>query len=666
MANSPYEIMEIDPSIKPYKADIDLRMQRYNSMKQRLLGTTSQRITDFANGHLYFGFHCDKSGWYYREWAPNAEAISLFGDFNNWNSSSHKLNPIGNGVWEIFIAGRNTLVHGSKVKIQITADGHSFDRIPLYCKRVIQDPATKTFDGLIWNPPHKFKWTDESFNINHSIPPLIYESHIGMASDEARIATFTEFTKNILPRIHKLGYNTIQLMAIMEHPYYGSFGYQVSNFFAVSSRFGTPEELKKLINTAHKKGIAVLLDIVHSHAARNEVEGIGAFDGTDYQFFHAGQRGEHPVWGTKLFNYGKPEVIHFLLSNLKFWLDEYHFDGFRFDGITSMLYHDHGLGGVFDNYKKFFSLNTDIDAITYLQLATTLIKEIKPASILVAEDMSGMPGMCLPILAGGIGFDYRLNMGIPDFWIRTLRNKKDEDWDMEELWYELSQHRPQEKVINYAESHDQALVGDKTIFFWLADKETYWNMDIDSKNIIIDRAIALHKLIRLISITIAGDGYLNFMGNEFGHPEWIDFPREGNGWSYHYACRRWHLADDKKLRFQFLQQFDKTLIQLFNERQLLNYPTELIYTDNEHKIIVCRKQNLLFIFNFHPSNDHVVTISSSASAKFHRLLLTNIKKFGEYSPDTKNVFYQTSLRNNQYLLEVPLQKRSAAILEPVK
>lgn len=666
MANSPYKIMEIDPSLKPYKADIDLRMQRYNYTKQRLLGKTNQRITDFANGHLYFGFHCDKSGWYYREWAPNAEAISLFGDFNNWNSSSHKLNSIGNGVWEIFIAGQNTLVHGSKVKIQITADGHSFDRIPLYCKRVIQDPATKTFDGLIWNPPHKFKWTDELFNINHSIPPLIYESHIGMASDEARIATFTEFTKNILPRIHKLGYNTIQLMAIMEHPYYGSFGYQVSNFFAVSSRFGTPEELKKLINTAHKKGIAVLLDIVHSHAARNEVEGIGAFDGTDYQFFHAGQRGDHPVWGTKLFDYGKPEVIHFLLSNLKFWLDEYHFDGFRFDGITSMLYHDHGLGGVFDNYKKFFSLNTDIDAITYLQLATTLVKEIKPASILVAEDMSGMPGMCLPILEGGIGFDYRLNMGIPDFWIRTLRNKNDEDWDMEELWYELSQHRPQEKVINYAESHDQALVGDKTIFFWLADKETYWNMDIDSKNIIIDRAIALHKLIRLISITIAGDGYLNFMGNEFGHPEWIDFPREGNGWSYHYACRRWHLADDKKLRFQFLQQFDKTIIHLFNERQLLNYPTELIYTDNEHKIIVCRKQNLLFIFNFHPSNDHVVTIPSATSAKFHQLLLTNIKKFGEYSTDTKNVFYQTSLSNNQYLLEVPLQKRSAAILEPVK
>lgn len=169
--------------------------------------------------------------------------------------------------------------------------------------------------------------------------------------------------------------------------------------------------------------------------------------------------------GYKTFNYGKPEVIHFLLSNIKFWLNEYHFDGFRFDGVTSMLYRNHGLGVSFDSYEKYFSMNTDIEAITYLQFANELIKEINPNSISIAEDMSGMPGMCIPIKDGGIGFDYRLAMGVPDFWIKTISNLSDEDWDLGKMWYELTTRRPGEKNIGYCESHDQALVGDKTIIF---------------------------------------------------------------------------------------------------------------------------------------------------------------------------------------------------------
>lgn len=655
-----YGILQIDPYLQPYKADIELRMKNYEDTKRRLL-TKHENLSSFANGHLYFGFQKQENGWYYREWAPNAQEISLIGDFNDWNRTSHKLKQVSAGIWEIFISGVDTLPHASKVKIEITANGQRFDRIPLYCKRVIQDPNTHNFDGLFWNPEHPFIWTDGAFDIQKTKPLLIYESHVGMSGIKEGITTFQEYTDFMLPRIKKLGYNTIQLMAIAEHPYYGSFGYQISNFYAVSSRFGSPEDLKLLIDTAHNMGIAVLLDLVHSHAAKNVLEGIGAFDGTEYQFFHNGSRGNHPAWGTKLFNYGKPEVIHFLLSNIKFWLEEYHFDGFRFDGVTSMLYHDHGLGEVFDGYQKYFSPNTDIEAIAYLQLAAELSKEVNPSCVLIAEDMSGMPGMCLPVSDGGIGFDYRLGMGMPDFWIKTLRDKRDEEWDLGQLWHELTQRRPKEKVIGYCESHDQALVGDKTIMFWLADKEMYWHMDNNSQSNIIDRAMSLHKIIRLITCTCTGEGYLNFMGNEFGHPEWIDFPREGNGWSYYHARRRWDLADDTNLRYHYLQDFDEAMLRFVKENDLLSKNTKLLLHDEENKILVYLKGECLFAFNFHPHKNYTAFIQMNKQVNYQLVFHSEWKEFGGLRGfDCSISMIPVSFRNKAQL-KIPIISRTAAI-----
>ena len=275
------------------------------------------------------------------------------------------------------------------------------EHIPLYARRVVQDPKTVTWCAEVVDNWKTYPWTDQDFKGADSL--YIYEAHVGMSQEEGKVGTYREFAKNVLPRIKKAGYNAVQLMAVMEHPYYGSFGYQVANFYAASSWFGKPEDLKYLVDKAHKLGIRVLLDVVHSHAVKNTAEGINMFDGTEWQFFHSGPKGDHPAWGTKCFNYGKDEVIHFLLSNLAFWMTEYHFDGFRFDGITSMLYHDHGLGSNFDNDNKYFSMNTHTEAITYLQLANELIREVNPNAITIAEDMSGMPGMCLPIADGGEG-----------------------------------------------------------------------------------------------------------------------------------------------------------------------------------------------------------------------------------------------------------------------
>lgn len=660
-----YKILKIDPYLKDFEKDINLRMDAYKTKRKELLKNT-RSISAFANGHKYFGFHRTKKGWVYREWAPAAQAMYLTGDFNNWDLTSHPLKKLENGVFEIELIGKNALQNGQKVQAIVVHNNEFLRRIPLYATRVVQDPETYLWCAEIEETYKPFDWTDKEFVPQET--PLIYECHIGMAQDKYDIGTYNEFRENILPRIKELGYNTIQIMAIMEHPYYGSFGYQVSNFFAASSRYGKSEDLKKLIDTAHQMGIAVLLDVVHSHAVNNTNEGLNCFDGTEYQFFHTGDKGNHSAWGTKLFNYGKNEVLHFLLSNLKYWMEVFHFDGFRFDGVTSMLYHDHGLGSAFSNYSMYFSMNTDIEAITYLQLANELIHKINPNAITVAEDMSGMPGMCIPIKDGGIGFDYRLSMGVPDLWIKTLKESRDEDWDIAKIWYELIGRRPMEKNIGYAESHDQALVGDKTIMFRLCDAEMYTGMNKFGGNITVDRGIALHKMIRLLTASVAGEGYLNFMGNEFGHPEWIDFPREGNGWSYHYCRRQWNLVDNENLRYCELNRFDKQMISLLKEENILNKPTINKWLHNDDKIIIYTKGDIVFIFNFHPQKSfegYFIPVESKGDYKV--ILSSDDGVFGGYDRIDKSIIYKAEKTPaNWYGFPCYLPSRSAIILKNVR
>ena len=660
-----YKILEIDPYLKDFEKDIDLRMKNYLTKRSELLGKR-KKLSTFANGHKFFGFHRTKSGWVYREWAPAADAVFLTGDFNGWEPFSHPLNRLENGIFEIELSGKNSLKNGQKVQAVIISGGRELRRIPLYATRVVQDPVTYLWCAEIEETNKKFGWTDANFTPEKT--PLIYECHIGMAQDKYDIGTYAEFEENILPRIKELGYNTIQIMAVMEHPYYGSFGYQVSNFFAASSRYGKSEDLKKLINTAHEMGITVLLDVVHSHAVKNTNEGINEFDGTEYQFFHTGSKGDHSAWGTKLFNYEKNEVIHFLLSNLKFWMEVFHFDGFRFDGVTSMLYHDHGLGSAFSSYDMYFSMNTDTEAVTYLQLANELIHEINPNALTVAEDMSGMPGMCLPIADGGIGFDYRLSMGVPDLWIKLLKEYRDEDWDIYKIWYELTNRRPMEKNIGYAESHDQALVGDKTIMFRLCDADMYTGMNKFGGNMTVDRGIALHKMIRLITASLAGEGYLNFMGNEFGHPEWIDFPREGNGWSYHYCRRQWSLVDNENLRYAELNDFDKAMISLIKKEKVLQKKAENRWMHQDDKVIIYNKGDLVFAFNFHPFKSFEgYFVPTPKKGSYKAILSSDSGVFGGLDRIDVNYKYKTELNADKIAgFKCYLPSRTVAVFKKTR
>ena len=659
-----YRILELNPQLVPFSDNIDLRMNLYRNTKNRLL-TAGQDLKDFANGHNFYGFHHVEGGWYYREWAPSADQLYLEGEFNNWNPTSHPMKRLDGENWELYLPGDDTLWHGCKVKTVVDYHGSRTEHLPLYIRRVIQNKSNNTFDAEVVDDRRAFPWTDQDFVGEDQL--YIYEAHVGMAQEEGRIGTYREFATKVLPRIKKAGYNTVQLMAIMEHPYYGSFGYQVSNFFAASSWFGHPEDLKYLVNRAHKLGIRVLLDLVHSHAVKNTAEGINMFDGTVWQFFHDGEKGEHPAWGTKCFDYGKTGVLHFLLSNLKFWLEEYHFDGFRFDGVTSMLYHDHGLGTDFNSNDKYFSMNTHTEAVTYLQLANELIRQVKPNAITIAEDMSGMPGMCLPIEDGGIGFDYRLAMGLPDMWIKATKTQ-DEFWDINKMWGDMCLRRPGENSVAYVESHDQALVGDKTMIFRLADANMYTDMEKTTHNPIIDRAIALHKMIRLFTLAGGGEAYLNFMGNEFGHPEWIDFPREGNGWSFHYCRRQWSLRDNGLLKYQWLNDFDYDMVHLCKRHKIFRQGmANLMLMKAPEQMLCFARCDLFFVFNFHSSNslEHILIPVYPDTKELVVKFSSDDEKYGGFS-QVAHMTYPIKEFDGVRYAELYIPARTAIVLREVK
>lgn len=658
-------IVRNDPWLEPYEPVIRARMER-TGKKEAELTSGSGSMKNFASGHLYFGLHREKDGWVFREWAPNASKIFLTGDFSDWKELTEwELRSLPGGNWELKIPG-DRLKQGDLYRLSIHWPGGQGDRIPAWTNRVIQDPETLIFNAQVWNPEKEYPWKNGWRKARLS-PPLIYEAHIGMSSEEGKVSGFREFRENVLPRIVEGGYNVIQLMAIQEHPYYGSFGYHVSSFFAASSRFGTPEELKELIDEAHGRGLAVIMDLVHSHSVRNEVEGLGRFDGTAWQYFHDGPRREHVAWDSLCFNYGKNEVLHFLLSNCRFWLEEYRFDGFRFDGITSMLYYDHGLSRDFTSYEMYFDGGQDEEAITYLTLVNTMIKEVHPDSITVAEEMSGMPGLGARREDGGMGFDYRMAMGTPDYWIKILKEKSDEQWNVSELYHELTSRRADEKTISYAESHDQALVGDKTIIFRLMDKEMYDCMNIGSQSLIIERGMALHKMIRLITLATAGGGYLNFMGNEFGHPEWIDFPRQGNNWSYHYARRQWSLVDNKDLRYGFLARFDRDMIGLIRQERTLQYDWPFLFLENPgDQVLAFGRGDLVFVFNFNPGrsfSDYGIYLEAG---KFNICLDTDHPEYGGQGlVDSKVTYYTHPDAQGRHQLKLYIPSRTALVFKRV-
>jgi len=664
-------LVKHDSWLEPFEDAIRGRHEHALYKLNQLTNNGRQTLSDFATGYLYFGLHQTEKGWVLREWAPNATDIYVVGDFNDWREDEkYRMKRLKNsGNWEIRLPAR-AMKHGDLYKLKVHWQGGEGERIPAWARRVVQDDRTKIFSAQVWAPKQPYVWKKKSFRPNTN-PLLIYECHIGMAQDAEKVGTYREFKDNVLPRVIKDGYNCIQIMAIAEHPYYGSFGYHVSNFFAPSSRFGTPEELKELVDTAHQHGIAVIMDIVHSHAVKNEVEGLGNFCGDPCQYFMQGGRREHPAWDSLCFDYGKNEVLHFLLSNCKYWLDEFHFDGYRFDGVTSMLYYSHGLGEAFGGYGDYFNGHEDDEAIAYLTLANLLIHEVHPHAITIAEEVSGMPGLAAPFKDGGYGFDYRMAMNIPDYWIKTIKELKDEDWKPSSMFWEVTNRRKDEKTISYAESHDQALVGDKTIVFRLIDADMYWHFKKGDENFTAERGIALHKMIRLLTASTINGGYLNFMGNEFGHPEWIDFPREGNGWSYKYARRQWNLVDNHELCYHWLGDFDEAMIHLIGgQKNFQKTPVQEVWHNDGDQILAYSRGDLLFVFNFSPNRSYTDYGFIVPEGSYDVVLNTDSSLYGGHDLNDDSIRHFTNFdpiyaQDHKGWLKLYVPARSAVVLKKV-
>eukprot|EP00792_Barthelona_sp_PAP020_P011594 TRINITY_DN568_c0_g1_i1.p1 TRINITY_DN568_c0_g1~~TRINITY_DN568_c0_g1_i1.p1 ORF type:complete len:703 (-),score=199.67 TRINITY_DN568_c0_g1_i1:15-2084(-) len=682
-----YKFVEDDQYLKPFEQIIKNRNLHFE-YKLSQINEHGKNIDEFSRSYEKMGVYRTDNGIQIREYVPYAKSVSIVGEFNNWNNNQHKLVPMEFGVWELFLPnddqGNMVIPHNSAVRLSITTENETFTRIPAYINATVQLPSAKHIDGLFWAPPQPFVFQNSRPDPETLKSLRIYEAHVGMATEDGHIGSYREFADNVLPHIADTGYNCVQLMAIQEHSYYASFGYQVTSFFAPACRSGNPEDLKYLIDKAHGLGVIVIMDICHSHASSNSFDGLNMYNGRSDCYFHSTEsgRGLHSEWNSRLFDFGNYETEKFLLSNTRYWLDVFHFDGFRFDAVTSLLYHHHGVGvGFTGAYHEYFGENSavDYDGLAYLRLMNHLVhnvitlptvgNEIPRTAITIAEDVSGMPGMGRSVQDGGVGFDYRLAMALPDTWIKYMK-LKDEDWDMGHLTYTLQNTRSDEAVIAYAESHDQALVGDKTLAFWLMDKEMYSGMSIlQAPSPIVERGISLLKLIRSLTMFLGGKSYLNFMGNEFGHPEWIDFPTPANGWSHHYCRRQWGLKSDGLLRYQHILHFDRKLMHLDAKYRLLeaDIPAYVVLTHNEQKLISFDKKNLLFIFNFHPSSsfvDHKIPVrfAGKYTIVFHSDEIEDgghdrIKLGGEFFTEVDNYMGQ-----NQSL-KVYIPSRCLIVLE---
>lgn len=658
-----------DPGLSAYADTIRFRYGAAQDLEKTIRAEHDGSLTGFADYHLQFGLHFDSSRqqWVFTEWAPYATDMFILCDRNHWQCvPEFQVSKINDVVFEARFDA-DQFSHQDLFRLKVIWPGGQGDRIPTAARRVVQDPCTLIFNAQVWDPPDPYVWQAPTPGIP-SGPALIYEAHPGMALEAERVGTWTEFQHYILPKIIDAGYNTIQLMAVQEHPYYGSFGYHVSSFFAPSSRFGTPEDLKALIDAAHTNGIRVLMDIIHSHCVKNEVEGLSRFDGTLYQFFHDGPKGMHRLWDSRCFDYGKPMVRKFLLSNLRYWIEEFHVDGFRFDGVTSMVFTDHGLDRAFVSYDDYFGPDVDLDALNYLYTANRLVHECRSDAVTIAEDVSGYPGLAAGIDAGGYGFDFRFAMGIADFWIKMVKETRDEEWPLGFLWHELTNHRPEEATISYAECHDQALVGDQTLMMRLMGPRIYTDMHKDHAGIETFRAVALHKMIRLVTLATANAGYLNFMGNEFGHPEWVDFPSQQNHFSFKYARRQWSLKYDPELFYNHLYQFDRQMICLARETGLFEsgHPN-LYYIHEDHKIIAFARKDLFFVFNFHPSHSFSDYQVDAPPGRYRLILDTDPARFGGHDRVVPNqIFFSVSepfTSSGQGRLSLYLPSRTALVLK---
>ncbi|KAK9673873.1 hypothetical protein RND81_12G195300 [Saponaria officinalis] len=554
------------------------------------------------------------------------------------------------------------LQHGSKYRVYFNTPDGPLERIPAWATYVRLDGDGNQPCAVHWDPSPEcaHKWKNNSPKRPKSL--RIYECHVGISGSDPKVSSFLEFTEKVLPRVKDLGYNAIQLFGVIEHKDYFTAGYRVTNMYAVSSRFGTPEDFKRLVDEAHGLGLLVFLDIVHSYSAADEMVGLSLFDGTNDCYFHTGKRGHHKYWGTRIFKYGDVDVLQFLLSNLRWWIEEYHIDGFQFHSLPSMMYTHNGFATFTGDFEEYCNQYVDRDALLYLILANDILHFLHPNIITIAEDATLYPGLCEPSSQGGLGFDYYVNLAAPEMWLSFLENVPDNEWSMSKIVTTLMGNKIYtNKMLLYAENHSQSISGGRSFAEILFGTEVGSN---EASKLL--RGTSLHKVIRLITFTIGGSAYLNFMGNEFGHPKRVEFPTSNNNFSFELASRRWDLLSDQGLH-QKLFHFDQDMMKLDQKEKVLSRGLPNVHHVNDDTMVISYTRGpLLFIFNFHPTDSYErYSVGVDEAGEYQMILNSDEEKYSGQGAINADQYFQRSIRKRidgfQNCLQLPLPSRSAQV-----
>ncbi|XP_058788144.1 1,4-alpha-glucan-branching enzyme 3, chloroplastic/amyloplastic [Vicia villosa] len=554
--------------------------------------------------------------------------------------------------------------HGSKYRVYFNTTNGPLERVPAWATYVQPELDGRQAYAIHWEPPPEdvYKWKNQSPKVPKSL--RIYEAHIGISGSEPKISSFNDFTDKTLPYIKEAGYNAIQLIGVVEHKDYFTVGYRVTNFYATSSRYGTPDDFKRLVDEAHGLGLLVFMEIVHSYAAADEMVGLSLFDGSNDCYFHSGKRGQHKFWGTRMFKYGDVDVLHFLLSNLNWWIEEYQIDGFQFHSLSSMIYTHNGFASFTGDLEEYSNQYVDKDALLYLIMANEILHVLHPNIITIAEDATYYPGLCEPTSQGGLGFDYYVNLSAPEMWSTFLETVPDHEWSMTKIVNTLvSKKENANKMLLYAENHNQSISGRRSLAEVL-----FGEIDEHSEHYkeSLLRGSSLHKMIRLITLTIGGRAYMNFMGNEFGHPKRVEFPTSSNDYSYSLANRQWDLLEKDGVH-RDLFTFDKDMMRLDkNERVLSRGFPSFHHVNDSSKVISYVRGPLLFIFNFHPTDSYdSYTVGVEEAGEYQLILNTDEIKYAGQGILRENQYFQRTISKrvdgHRNCIEVQLPSRTAQV-----
>ena len=405
-------------------------------------------------------------GVHFAVWAPNADKVSVIGDFNGWNPASHPMRSLGvSGIWEIFVPN---VGDGERYKYEIRSrEGAHLQKADPYGVFFESDASGA---AIVWNLDRYTwrdkAWLDERTRSNGWLdrPLSVYELHLGswkrVPERGGGPLTYREMAEQIVPYVKDLGYTHIELMPVLEHPFAGSWGYQVTGFFAPTSRFGPPEDFKAFVDECHVNGIAVILDWVPGHFPK-DAHGLARFDGTALYEHEDPRQGEHRDWGTLIFNYGRHEVRAFLLSSALFWLEEYHIDGLRVDAVASMLYLDYSREDG-DWLPNQYGGRENLEAMEFLRQLNVQTHAHYPGTITVAEESTAWPGVTRPVHLGGLGFTYKWNMG----WMHDMLQYASKDpiyrrWSHNDLTFSLLYAFTENFVLPF--SHDEVVHGKRAM-----------------------------------------------------------------------------------------------------------------------------------------------------------------------------------------------------------